>query len=153
MNTELLFDVPRIPIEWESGGKTFGFQVRGISDEDLVSLMRDHREQLVRAFDTIQGAEERDLESAKDFGVELLQEVPELVAQLIALAADKPDGAPVIRKMPAPIKLKALMEIWQLTVVDTGGFEPFLTQVISVMQGLSAGMTNLKDSMQETLTV
>ena len=115
--TELLFEVPREKVSWISGGKEYGVEVRGINDEDLISLLKGHKDQLVKAFEAIESKGES-IEKLEEFGPELLSEFPELVAKLIALAADNPDGAPVVRKWPAPIKLRALITIWNLKQED-----------------------------------
>lgn len=146
---ELLFDVPTLKVSWASGGKQYGFEVRGLSDEDLVKLVRDNDEALNKAFNAVQGVSGQNPEdltntNAVEFGKALLEAVPELVAQMIALAADMPDKAPVVRKMPAPIKLQALTAVWQLTVIDTGGLEPFLEQVLGLMKGLRTNMDQMK---------
>lgn len=146
---ELLFDVPTRQVSWQSGGKHYGFEVRGLSDEDLVKLVRDNDESLNKAFDVVQGISGENPEdltntNAVEFGKALLEAVPELVAQMIALAADMPDKAPVVRKMPAPIKLQALTAVWELTVIDTGGLESFLEQVLGLMKGLRTNMDQMK---------
>jgi hypothetical protein len=152
--TDLLFEIPRTTIQWKSGGKDYGFTVRGLSDEDLIKLVRDNQDDLEKAHTTVQQISEKsDVDNlsavtVKEFGMALLEAVPALVAQMIALAADDPDKVPVVRKLPAPTKLTALMAIWNLTVVDTGGLAPFLEQVLGLMRDLRMGVDAAKSQIQ-----
>lgn len=156
MNNDLIFDIPTVEVSYSSGGQKYGFHVRGLSDEDLLILVRDHQEQIKVAFAKLESMNAdmgADMSNADitAFGTVLLEVVPELVAQLIALAADKPDKASVsmVRRMPAPLRLRALEMIWQLTVVDTGGLGPFLDLVLRLTRSLRSGADQAKATISQ----
>ncbi|MRJ43347.1 hypothetical protein AKK84_14060 [Idiomarina sp. FeN1w] len=70
--------------------------------------------------------------------MELMEQFPGLVAQLIALATDKPDKAGEIERLPAPIQLKLMLAVYELTVEDTGGLQDFLQQVFAILDRIKA---------------
>lgn len=111
--------------------------VRGLSTHDLTQLARKNMDQLTDLFDLaekgLQGSDD-DLADFKVFGLELLDKFPELVAQMIALSADAPDLAGECLKLPAPIQLKVIIAIYELTIEDTGGLEDFLALVITIFE-------------------
>ena len=81
-------------------------KVRGLSLEDIGSLMKDHAAEISKLFE----------------GQVNIQEIattwPVLTAKMIAIAMDEPDDWERAKKLPLTTQLGALMTIWDLTIVD-----------------------------------
>jgi len=56
----------------------------------------------------------------------LAQTVPDLAAAVIALASDEPDAVDVVRSLPLPVQLDALIAVGKLTFTDEGAVPKFL---------------------------
>ena len=93
-----------IKIGTKKGEKTG--KVRGLSLEDIGSLMKDHATEISKLFE----------------GQVNIQEIattwPILTAKMIAIAMDEPDDWEHAKKLPLTTQLDALMTIWDLTAVD-----------------------------------
>lgn len=106
--------------------------IRGLSTADITFIAKRNMEQLEKLFDLFENGlgEQAD---PKVFGMELMEQFPDLVAQIIALAADSPDQAGECAKLPGPVQLKAVIAVYDLTIEDTGGLNDFLAQAVAVM--------------------
>lgn len=124
-------------VKWGREGKEKVLTVRGLSTQDLTIAIRTHKDSLTKAFQMAEGRLEDD-QSLQEFGLELMEQFPGLVAQLIALATDKPDRAGEIQRLPAPIQLKLMLAIYGLTIEDTGGLQDFLQQVFVILDRVKA---------------
>lgn len=128
-----------IPTERVTWGKEseYGVEVRGLSFHDFTQLFMQHGKALDKIFEFIEGGESAASDAAnnfdvKEFGVGLIQKSPQLVAQLIALAADSPDRATQVARMPLPVQVKCLEAIYRLTVEEAGGLADFLKLVMQI---------------------
>lgn len=90
------------------GGGGVSFEVRGLSLEDLVVLLEDHKEALVTIFASPEGT---------DFE-ELLQRFPRFISAAIAFAADEPELVEQVNKLPIGIQLRAIEAVWELSSLD-----------------------------------
>lgn len=99
------------------------FPVRGLTFHDLGTLLGDHRDEFLAAGQIIakQGAE-----NMGSLASVLAQTVPDLAAAVIALASDEPDAVDVVRSLPLPVQLEALLAIGKLTFTDEGAVPKFL---------------------------
>lgn len=103
-------------------GKTLA-TVRGLNLEDVSTLMRNHIGDL-QAIYQFYAPSGKLLPVGVDidnmlFG--LLTNAPETAVKMIVLAADEPDATAKVKRMPAPLQLKILIEIVKLTFEDAGG--------------------------------
>lgn len=136
-------------VKWGREGNEKVLTVRGLSTQDLTTAIRTHKDSLTKAFNLAEGRLEDD-QSITEFGMELMEQFPELVAQLIALAADIPDKAGEVIRLPVPIQFRLVTAIYELTIEDTGGLEDFLDQVFAVLKRLRV-TTHSLNSLQKTV--
>ncbi len=99
------------------------FPVRGLTFHDLGTLLEDHRDEFLAAGQVIA---KRDAESMGSLASVLAQTVPDLAAAVIALASDEPDAVDVVRSLPLPVQLDALIAVGKLTFTDEGAVPKFL---------------------------
>lgn len=132
------FLLDREVITWGRIGKEKSLTVRGLSSEDLTIAIRQHKESLDKMFAFAEGAVSD--ASLPALGAELLEKFPEVVALLITLAADMDQSeVSTIRKLPAPVQLKLMLAVYQLTVEDTGGLQDFLALVFGLLKRINQG--------------
>jgi hypothetical protein len=128
-------------VRWGKEGEKV-LTVRGLSTQDLTIAIRTHKDSLTKAFSFV---EERfdDDQSLTEFGMELMEQFPDLVALLIALAADMPDRAGEVLRLPAPLQLKLMEAIYELTIEDTGGLQDFLQNVFALLNRMKVTTRSL----------
>ncbi len=131
--TDFLYSTEEV--KWGKAGNEKVLNVRGLSVQDLTTAIRDHKDSLNKAFSFAEGRLEED-QNLTEFGMELMEQFPELVALLIALAADMPNRAGEIKHLPAPVQLRLMVAIYELTIEDTGGLQDFLHQVFAIINQL-----------------
>ena len=124
-------------VKWGKAGNEKVLTVRGLSTQDLTIAIRTHKDSLTQAFQIVEGRLEDD-QKLSEFGMELMEEFPDLVALLIALATDMPDRAGEIQRLPAPVQLRLMLAIYELTIEDTGGLQDFLQQVFVILNRVKA---------------
>lgn len=126
-----------IDVTWGREGKEKVLTVRGLSTQDLTIAIRTHKDSLTKAFQMAEGRLD-DNSDLSEFGLELMEQFPGLVAQLIALATDKSDRAGEIERLPAPVQLRLMLAVYELTIEDTGGLQDFLQQVFVILNRIKA---------------
>ena len=99
------------------------FNVRGLTFHDLGTLLEDHRDEFLAAGQIIA---KQDAENMGSLASVLAQTVPDLAAAVIALASDEPDAVDVVRSLPLPVQLDALIAVGKLTFTDEGAVPKFL---------------------------
>lgn len=119
-----------LPTETISVGRA-SFTVRGLSFDDLTSLIGRHQAALESLIDRYQ-------EKGSDAEVLqfLVRETPALAAQIIALASDEPDQEDAARKLPLPKQVDALTAVAKLTFEEAGGVKKFVDQLAGLFGGL-----------------
>lgn len=122
--------------------------VRGIAFTDIMKLFRVHGPDMIRLYTalTVEDGEEADI---GPLFVQAIQQAPELVADLIVLAADQTDtvGAHrVAMRLPLPVQLDALEKITRLTLEDHGGLGELLQTVVRMFGGLNNMLQSLSAS-------
>jgi hypothetical protein len=114
-------------------------EVRGLALNDISFLIRDHLDQLNALFDMYDKPETREsalVESAQ-FAITLIKQAPDLVAQMIVLAADEQQSMlDVARKLPLPTQVEAVRAIIELTFEEAGGAKKFIDSLMSLVSGV-----------------
>ena len=136
-------------VRWGKAGKEKVLNVRGLSVQDLTTAIRTHKDSLNKAFSLAEGRLEED-QDLTEFGMELMEQFPDLVALLIALAADMPDRAGEVKHLPAPVQLKLMMAVYEMTIEDTGGLQDFLQQVFAILKQVKT-VTHSLNSTQDQI--
>lgn len=131
------FVIPTEKISWGKGAGQV-VEVRGLSFNDFTQLFVKHGKGLDQLFNFIEaGAGQLEAAASKDiktFGSGFIMRAPELVAQLIAVAADSPDQAPKVAQLPLPVQIKCLEAIYRMTVEEAGGLADFMQLVLRIAE-------------------
>lgn len=138
--TDFLYETK--DVTWGKAGAEKVLSVRGLSTQDLTIAFRTHKDSINKAFALAEGRVEDD-QDITAFGMELMEQFPNLVALLIALAADIPDRAREISRLPAPTQLKLMLAVYELTIEDTGGLQDFLQQVFALLNRVKTATHSL----------
>jgi hypothetical protein len=128
------------PERHEFALKGGSFSVRGLSLEDVSRLVNHHLPDIEALIDLIVG--DRDLASLDQLQlqplvVSLVGQAPGFVANLIALAADEPDGAKSAARLPAPVQIDVVMKIGEMTFSDVGGVGKGMERIAPLLQKIS----------------
>lgn len=132
-----------VPTEEIQVGKG-SFKVRGISFYDLSILINDNRADLDRLVNLFAGLKTG--VSMEQFGMQLIREMPGLVARLIACAADEPKAADKILKFPVSVQLSAAMAVGRLTFEEAGGVKKFAEQLVGLLGSVNQVVPDLLGS-------
>lgn len=100
--------VERQDIHWPDNSTEVVCTVRGLSLTDVVSLMRNHMQEVQDTF--APGGD-------TDF-VQLIARSPDFVSEMIALGTDEPESVESIRHLPMGLQLKILVAIWNATAIS-----------------------------------
>lgn len=124
------------------------FHVKGLSFVSLTTLIRTHLPDLEALFDLWQQSD-----AVKDSDIEVLaltlaEQAPGFVANAIALAAGEPEQADVAEKLPFPVQVQALTDIFELTFDDVGGIKKFLPTVAKLL-GATGAMKKIEATMKK----
>ena len=136
-----------IPSEDIAVGKS-SFSVRGLNADDVAHLFLSNRADVERFAALWQI---HDGEVTQDFIAAVLKEVPALVAQAIACAADEPAEWEKARKLSIPVQLQAINAVGRLTFEGVG-VKKFLEGALLFMQGMTAGFQELSSEAPTTGT-
>lgn len=80
--------------------------------------------------------ETADPQEVREFGATLLATLPDLMGELIAIAADEPDLGQKAKRLPAPAALEALMAIYELTFTEPNSVKNFFDRLASLMTSI-----------------
>lgn len=116
--------------------------LRGLCFSDLAYLIHEHRDDLDRVINRAKDQAETST-GDQQMVMELLQEVPDLAAKVIACAADEPGMAPKARALPFPVQLDMLMALGELTFEEAGGVKKFLADVVKLLQSTRTTLSDL----------
>jgi|Cruoilmetagenom7_1024161.scaffolds.fasta_scaffold04281_11 hypothetical protein len=106
------------------------FEVRGLSLEDLVLLLENHKDALIRVFGGAGGGD-------TDFS-KLIKEFPNFIAAAIAYASGEHDLEDEIMKVPVGVQLRAIQEIWELSSLDVETVGKLATSLLEGVSRLNA---------------
>lgn len=119
--------------------------VRGISVEDIESIMTTHGAQIKEAFLKYVAEKGQVLPTPSEM-VRILREVPQISAAIIALANDRPDQIAKAAKLSIGTQTMALMEIVKMTFESVEQVKKIVENAILGMEGMSELMDGLVGS-------
>lgn len=108
--------------EVKAKGQVLG-EVRGLALEDVAVLVREHLpdlDALVELFNNPDAMDSMSVEDWKKLALPIITQAPGLAANVIALAADAPDGGPTVQTWPVGAQLEALVSIFEMTISEVG---------------------------------
>lgn len=126
------------------------FAVRGLALQDITVLLRAHYATASALFDKYVGESALaaaslevpgaglDMGDPKSVVLEALEVAPGMIADVVALAADEPGSAPLVRKMPVVVQVTAIEAVIRLTMEAEGGMEKFIETVTKITGSLAS---------------
>jgi hypothetical protein len=125
-------------------GNGHAFTVRALGFDDILHLLVE-RHGLVETGLSLFGESgfnpaNAEAEEVRAFALQLMSKTPELVAELIACAADEPDMAPTALRLPAPVQLEAFMAAYELTFTEPGALGKFFGRLTNLMTSIPRPM-------------
>lgn len=120
------------------------FAVRGLSFDDIATLVRSHYEPLSNLFDeyiaegVAAAVTESEGEELSQAVMGVMKQAPGLIADVIALAADEPDLIDKIKKLPIGVQIDAIQKTLTLTLQAEGGLGKLVETITGLVQGLSS---------------
>lgn len=118
--------------------------LRGISADDLMKLFRAHGPDMIKLFNSLVGKYQANVDDANIVTVLLdaAEQAPDLIADLIVLAADTPAAERVAafnvaKRLPVPVQLKALQALVTLTLEDFGGVGELVETITHMTKGVN----------------
>ncbi len=118
--------------------------VRGLNLVDILELVERHRPALSEAFDAMGGKDTKIDESMSVLTGSFLSALPEIAAEVIAIALDDPHKADVALKVAVGTQLLMLEKIAELTFAAEGGAGKVIGIVINAVRGTTQVLSVLK---------
>lgn len=118
-----------------------GFEVRGLSLNDISQLISLNKSIMEELFLRYAGGNLEELSSediagrSAEAAMGVLEQAPGMIAHLIALGAEDPEGFDDYVTLPVGVQLEAASEIGRLTFEMSGGSKKFLGLVQALMKG------------------
>lgn len=125
------FELPTADVGLPGGDS---FAVRGLSLQDITRLMSQHGSEMEAFFQKYAGNQNANPLSV---GMELLDTAPVLLCKMIAMAADRPDLAGKVARLPLTVQQEAIEKIAQLTFDAAGGPKKFIEAVFRLVKGIN----------------
>lgn len=113
------------------------FVVHGVTANDVMRMMFDAEKDVGRALDAFEKAQGADSADASRMIALLLREVPELVARLIASAADEPTAWPTVLRLPVSVQAEALSAVWNLTFEEPDSVKKFVASLTAIAKSMA----------------
>lgn len=134
------------PLEAEVKTSGGSFSVRGLSLEDIASLVTRHRAAAEAMFQQFSGQPDQALNDARAIGVGLLQVAPAAVAEIIAIASGDADeeGVAIAKRLPIDVQLAALEKIGEMTFATEGGLKNALSAVVRMLSNSTEALKSLR---------
>lgn len=119
-------------------------EVRGISGGDIMLAAQDYGPQMLLAFNQLRNGE--DIADTKQLIAQVGNELPELMAAVIALACDdySPEGQEIARKLPAPLQAEIMEAIYADTFYNEAKVKKLLESLTKALAAISGALTEVK---------
>jgi hypothetical protein len=127
--------------------------VRGLAFADLSKLLVNYGPQMILLYGQVWNEAKEGTLNAERVGTMIqttLTEFPELTAEIIALAADEPDQAPMAAKLPPVRQMEALMAIIGHTLVSEAEVKKLVEIVTDAMERAGDLASNLTSGLTST---
>lgn len=122
-------------------------KVRGLSTRDVQMVVQIHGSTVVDLFNRVQADPDMsDLKNAAAVFNTIIEQAPELVADLIVYASDSKTPTKAVEvalRLPLPVQLDALTQIARLTFEAYGGLGKFVETLIATFEGIQGLTKNL----------
>lgn len=137
-------------VRWGQKERAQVLTVRGLSYQDFMVLFTTFGKGVDQVLSFIdassKGGKVPDDFDLKEFGMGMIGSSPQVVALLIALAADLPSNRDDVARMPLPAQIDALEKIYELTVTEAGGLADFLALVSRIARNVTKATHSLRSN-------
>jgi hypothetical protein len=119
-------------------------ELRGLSLNDFSVLMRGYLPELNNLFKLYEDEATREnaISQSVKFATTLVQEAPQMVAQMIVLCGDEDQSLlPVASRLPITVQVECIHKIIELTFEEAGGAKKFLDSLVGMVKVMGPGMT------------
>lgn len=131
----LAVEVPRV------NEAPISFHVRGVSVKDLSVLLQTHGAAMAVLYHKYVANDSQVVDEKVDTAMgELINTMPDLVADLIARVTDGEIPSKIAVNLPLPVQTDALVAISRLTFVGEGALEKFLATGAQMLSGLTVAV-------------
>lgn len=122
--------------------------IRGLRVSDISVLLEAHKAELFMVYELYNGAGDAPTEESRNSRVlvEMTRVLPDLVAAIIALAADEPDAVEQAKSLPFPTQIDALSKIAKMTFEEVGGLGNFFAVLSSLAAGIGVSPRGMQKS-------
>lgn len=136
------------------GGKSF--TVRGVALSDIAQIFRLHSAAIEAYFTQYMVEKEVSgdpkyaaMQQSTKFSMVLLEQAPDLAAQIIATASDEPHMAHRVRGLSFAIQLDALKKIGDLTFIEEDSAKKAFETVLGLIQGVNPAISQTNPATPE----
>lgn len=112
------------------GDEPVSISVRGLSGLDIAAILREDGGAALAGLYVQLTTGETTAESVASVGLDMLAELPDLVAHIIARAADEPENWELVRGMPVGLQMDLLDAIGELTFASETARKKVLEAVL-----------------------
>ena len=119
------------------------FIVKGLSLEDVTSLVQHHLPDLEALYDLFTKSADVMSEDFRPLVVSLVTQAPGFAANVIALAAGEPDKAKAAATLPFPVQVDVLLKVGDLTFLEVGGVKKALESIVPLLAVSKAKVTQM----------
>jgi hypothetical protein len=123
-------------------------ELRGLSLNDFSVLMRGYLPELNNLFKLYEDEATREnaISQSVKFATTLVQETPQMVAQMIVLCADEDQSLlSVAARLPITVQVECIRKIIELTFEEAGGAKKFLDSLVGMVKTMGPGVTETPD--------
>lgn len=127
------------------------FSVRGISFSDIMTLANTHGPQMAMLFGQLmKGGKVRE-QDVKTVLMNIIPQAPDLVAGLIALAADdyEPEAIAAAKRMGFQYQVEALEAIFHNTFQSEAELKKFMEAIIRMLSGATGTLQQMRLPLSE----
>jgi hypothetical protein len=132
-----------------------GMTVRALNLDDLTEMISAHLGPIAEAVELYE-KNRADMFAAGNidrFVITVMRVLPQLSAEIIAVAADEPELTEAAGRLAFGIQLRALSEVARMTLEDAGGLKNLFAALASALPGLNLPRgTGATPTTEETAT-
>lgn len=149
----LNFSIPKktVSLPDGDGGDTANITVRGLSPSDISLLLREDNGEVIGAiYRSMNGA--TTAEGVAEVITNLLGELPDMIAKIIARAADVPDEWEVVAQIPLGSQYELIEAIGSLTFASESARKKLMSLIAGYLTPAEAGAAPSQTPLLKTST-
>lgn len=128
--------------------------VRGLTPSEVAELIKSFKDDAIKIYTLIKSMDIDSLKTDNDFFarmISVVSDVPNLVAKLIAVAADEPDEYEHVKKLPLALQFDIICKIGEMTFTVDGDLKKLLANMVEKMGGVNGLLKVAVDALDQIL--